>query len=67
MCIRDRSAAYREGFAETVGGRELSIRYVPGESDTGLFGGNSNWRGPIWFPLNVLIVDALRTLSLIHI
>ena len=59
--VRSLSAAYREGFAETVGGRELSIRYVPGESDTGLFGGNSNWRGPIWFPLNVLIVDALRT------
>lgn len=59
--VRSLSAAYRDGFSDTLGGRDLSIRYVAGESDTGLFGGNSNWRGPIWFPLNALIVDALRT------
>jgi hypothetical protein len=39
----------------------MSMHYTPGESDTGLFGGNSNWRGPIWFPPNVLLIDALRT------
>jgi hypothetical protein len=39
----------------------MSMRYTPGESDTGLFGGNSNWRGPIWFPLNALLIDALHT------
>ena len=39
----------------------MSIRYTPGESDTGLFGGNSNWRGPVWFPLNALLINALRT------
>jgi hypothetical protein len=37
-----------------------SVRYEPGESSTGLFGGNSNWRGPIWFPANFLLVESLQ-------
>jgi hypothetical protein len=42
------------------GGQEQCVAYVPGESNTGLFGGNSNWRGPIWFPVNFLLIEALQ-------
>src|SRR3954453_714798 len=41
------------------GGQEYTVRYLPAESDTGMFGGNSNWRGPVWFPMNIVIVRAL--------
>ncbi len=42
-------------------GTDLRVSYLPGESDSTMFGGNSNWRGPVWFPLNALFVDALLT------
>jgi hypothetical protein len=42
-----------------AGGQDYGVGYLPGESDTGMFGGNSNWRGPIWMPVNGLIVRAL--------
>ena len=42
-----------------AGGQEHRVSYLPAESDTGMFGGNSNWRGPVWMPVNVLIVRAL--------
>jgi hypothetical protein len=59
--IRSLSAAYRTPYVTTIGGIPMSIDYEPGESASGLFGGNSNWRGPIWFPVNVLLADALRS------
>ncbi|MFN7698444.1 MAG: MGH1-like glycoside hydrolase domain-containing protein [Deltaproteobacteria bacterium] len=43
-----------------VGNQTLEVRYEPGESSSGLFGGNSNWRGPIWFPVNFLLLDAMH-------
>jgi hypothetical protein len=46
-------------FVMTAGGREYRVGYLPAESDTGMFGGNSNWRGPIWVPVNALIIRAL--------
>jgi len=42
------------------GSTTLSVHYRPAESDTGLFGGNSNWRGPIWFPVNFLLIESLQ-------
>jgi hypothetical protein len=42
-----------------AGEQEFKVPYLPGESDTGMFGGNSNWRGPIWMPVNALIIRAL--------
>jgi hypothetical protein len=43
-----------------AGGQEFRVGYLPAESDTGMFGGNSNWRGPIWMPVNIMILRALR-------
>src|SRR5262245_57253190 len=43
-----------------TGGQENRVAYVPGDSDSGMFGGNSNWRGPVWFPVNYLLIEALE-------
>jgi len=49
-------------FSFWVGQQEFTVRYLPAESNTGMFGGNSNWRGPVWMPINTLIVRALLNL-----
>jgi len=49
----------RHPYVFHVGGQEYRVEYLPAESDSGMFGGNSNWRGPIWFPVNALIIHAL--------
>ena len=61
--IRSLSRHHRDHpFRFWVGSQEYSVHYLPGESDTGMFGGNSNWRGPVWMPVNALIVRALLNL-----
>jgi hypothetical protein len=47
-------------FVFSAGGKEHCVDYVPGDANTSLFGGNSNWRGPIWFPVNFLLIEALE-------
>src|SRR2546426_2034529 len=49
-------------FVFHVGGQEYKVQYLPGESNTGMFGGNSNWRGPVWMPVNALLIRALLNL-----
>ncbi len=49
-----------------VDGQEYRVDYLPAESDTGMFGGNSNWRGPIWMPINTLIIRALQQFYLYY-
>jgi hypothetical protein len=46
-------------YVFNAGGQEYRVSYVPGDSDTGMFGGNSNWRGPIWMPMQLMLIRAL--------
>jgi len=63
--IRSLSASHRDQpFELTIGDEVAAVGYEPGESQTSLFGGNSNWRGPVWFPVNHLVIGALRRYAL---
>jgi hypothetical protein len=59
--IRSLSRHHRENpYVYGLNGTAYSVKYTPGESDSSFFGGNSNWRGPIWFPVNYLIIESLH-------
>jgi hypothetical protein len=53
-------------YVFNAGGREYRVDYLPAESDSGMFGGNSNWRGPIWMPVNALLIRALMSFYLYY-
>jgi hypothetical protein len=53
-------------YVVNVEGREYQVNYLPAESDTGMFGGNSNWRGPVWMPVNALLLRALLSFYLYY-
>jgi len=65
--IRSLSRTYLEHpFTVGIGGETYRVDYEPGESRTWLFGGNSNWRGPVWFPINYLLIEALQRYHLFY-
>jgi len=60
--VRSLSRAHgQHPYTFSLGGREHEVSYLPGVSNNRMFGGNSNWRGPIWFPMNFLLIQALAT------
>ncbi len=58
--IRSLSKIHETPYLLDIGGNRFRISYQPAEARSGLFGGNSNWRGPIWFPINFLLIEALQ-------
>ncbi|HEY5227966.1 MAG TPA: hypothetical protein VIJ19_05460 [Opitutaceae bacterium] len=65
--VRSLSKAYKDQpFKVDLGGETYRVDYEPAESRTWLFGGNSNWRGPVWFPLNYILIEALQRYHLFY-
>jgi hypothetical protein len=64
--IRSISKIHKDGFHVNIDGQNFGLDYQPGEATVPLFGGNSNWRGPVWMPMNYLLVQALITLGEYH-
>ncbi len=58
--VRSLSKIHEDGYSVRIDGQDFGLRYEPAESSTGLFGGNSNWRGPVWMPMNYMLIRALR-------
>lgn len=58
--IRSLSKTHEKPYSLTIDDTTFSINYEPAESSSGMFGGNSNWRGPVWFPMNYLFIQALQ-------
>jgi hypothetical protein len=59
--VRALSRVHKDApYVIEIGGAMSRVDYEPGESSSGMFGGNSNWRGPVWFPVNYLLVEALQ-------
>ncbi|MEL6658163.1 MAG: glucosidase [Bacteroidota bacterium] len=60
--IRSLSKIHEQPFTTKIAGQHFSLQYEPGESSNRMFGGNSNWRGPVWLPMNFLLIQSLREL-----